>query len=924
MSSEASVRQAPRVSIVMTAYNHASFIRQAIDSCLAQTLADFELIVVNDGSRDATEAIVRTYDDPRIVLISQENRGPSLATNAGILAARGEYVALMSGDDVCEPHRLERQWEASRTHPGAAVFSHVTLIDGDDVPIPDPDWIHQVFNVPPYSRAVIARRFVSHGNILSAPSAFVPRSLLLEAGLMNPALFQLQDFELWLRLLLRTDFYIVPMPLLRYRLHDGSLSRPSAEVATASLNELELVYSAFFRGLTPDQFYEVFDVPRCKHAVCTETFFSLEIAFFLRVFRRPLLDRISNTFLYDALSSGEGADLAHRYFNYAPRAFWNDLKAFDPGLPRPHVPSIRPKRTPGGKAETDGREQSGTAWTRLVSLGLHRFAGAPGLVTRVGRRAYHLRQQMARFGPRFSWTYLGATIARRLLKRLEQPLLEAAIRQYAYHPVANLRRGDHLRGGGTASLALGYYKRAFLTETTLFLQQPATLKQFLGLLREAGRTFELRAAYQRLDSIDMEPKPLDAVFTEADLALFDRYAPEVGPDRPVRHGLFHSVVDIKFLDEWLAENAGSKRVFDQGSTYAFRLPQIYGRPAPVEILRLEVPSSFMATTNDVLVGPGFTVLSDEKQEMIVYEPAAHPRFGNVSGLRGLISTVPGHPGAVRLIMNTSLSVHLPEAVLLSGRCSANYFHWLIEYLPKFLEIEAHGGLDGVPLLIGDRMPFQHYEALFSMSNGDHPVVYLDNSMVASVETLYIPSFSTYVPDDFDSPLWKAGVVSKKHIDFLRARVLGALEASPQLPGKGKRIFVSRARNAGRSMTNEVAILAACKKAGFTVVYPELMSFLEQVACFHEAEVIMGPTGAAFANVVFCQPGTAIYGLTSERNEAFCNFANLATTVGCDFVNVTGPNNRPRSAFANEEEFAHSSFTVPFEKVEAILRSLARS
>lgn len=913
MSSEALRQPNPRVSIVMTTYNHVRFIRQAVESCLAQTMADFELIVVNDGSKDGTEAILRSFDDPRLTVITQANQGPSAAFNTGVLAARGDYVALMSGDDLCEPTRLERQWEASRAHPQAVLFSHVVLIDEDGVPMPPPTWLQEIFNLPALSQTAIALRLVAHGNLFPAPTAFVSRALLLEAGLMNPSLFQLQDFDLWLRLLPRAEFRILPAPLVRYRYHPTNLSRPSHATHVATQNELELVYADFFRSLSLEAFQRLFDVPVIEQEIGARPYLDLEIATFLRVFQRPLFDRLSVSFLFSALSSPEGVAIAERCFNYSPRAFWGDLKLTEPGfrMPAPSPDADRMHRRPG--AEPAATPPDGAPTRSKLERALDK-AGP------VGRRVNRLVEQGSRFGFRFSATYLAATVARRVAKSLEAPLLEASTALYAYHPLANLRLAERLRETSPET-ALRYYKRTFLTETTLFLQRPVYLQQFVSLLKAAGRMAELRSIHQRLSSFDFEPSPVEAVFAEVDLG--DRYKPELYPDHPVRQGLFHSVLGLKPIEAWLSEHGGSCQVFAEPSVYEFTLPKVYGEPAPQEPYRLEVPRSYLATVRDVLVGPGFTVVSPETEDLLLYEPAAHPRFGHVSGLRGLMAPVPGYPDKVRLKMNPSHAVHLPEAILLSGRSALNYYHWLIEYLPKFLEIEAKGGLDGVPLLVSDRMPIQHYEALHALLGKDHPIVYMNPWMLASVETLHIPSFSTYVPDDFDSPLWKAGVVSKRHVEFLRTRFLPTAGGASET-GWGRRIFVSRSRNAGRAMSNEVAIVAAARRAGFRVVFPELMSFDEQVACFHGADVIMGPTGAAFSNVVFCRPGTRVFGLTSERNAAFCNFANLASTVGCDFVNVTGPNNKPRESFPSEEEFAHSSFTVPFAKIEAILHSLDTS
>jgi glycosyltransferase involved in cell wall biosynthesis len=105
-------RSKPVVSVIIPTYNRVGVLRRSIQSVLAQTYRDFELIIVDDGSTDNTEEVVRSYSDPRIRFIRQEkNRGAAVAYNIGIKAAHGEYIALLDSDDEWLPKKLERQME---------------------------------------------------------------------------------------------------------------------------------------------------------------------------------------------------------------------------------------------------------------------------------------------------------------------------------------------------------------------------------------------------------------------------------------------------------------------------------------------------------------------------------------------------------------------------------------------------------------------------------------------------------------------------------------------------------------------------------------------------------------------------------------------------------------------------------------------
>src|SRR5258708_34774335 len=95
----------PKVTVLMPAYNADKYIAEAITSVLEQSFTDFELLIINDGSTDETVNVVRSFNDPRIVLINQDNKGIASALNAGLNCARSPYIARFDADDICYPNR---------------------------------------------------------------------------------------------------------------------------------------------------------------------------------------------------------------------------------------------------------------------------------------------------------------------------------------------------------------------------------------------------------------------------------------------------------------------------------------------------------------------------------------------------------------------------------------------------------------------------------------------------------------------------------------------------------------------------------------------------------------------------------------------------------------------------------------------------
>lgn len=273
-------RVAVPVSVVMTAYNQERFVGEAIGSVLDQTFPDFELVVVNDGSTDGTEAIIHGFHDARLTCISQPNSGESAAIAAGIARAKGRYIAFMDGDDVCHPARLERQLAYLRAQCARVVTSWIELIDDAGAPLHDLPGLLRLANSPPCrTRAeTIARLWA--GNFLWPSSALFERTLLAEAGGVSLTLAQLQDLQLWIELAKRTHIHTIPEPLLSYRVRAGW--------ANASLNpanaprvafEVKQVYRRFFDGLPEEMFRAAFARQLRNPALTGEAAYAAERAF---------------------------------------------------------------------------------------------------------------------------------------------------------------------------------------------------------------------------------------------------------------------------------------------------------------------------------------------------------------------------------------------------------------------------------------------------------------------------------------------------------------------------------------------------------------------------------------------------------------------------------------------------------------------
>jgi glycosyltransferase involved in cell wall biosynthesis len=208
----------PRVSVLMTVYNAEAFLRESIESVLAQTFQDWELVAVDDGSKDSSPAILSRYTDPRVRVIAlQKNIGRTPALRHAFDNARGEYIAVLDADDVCSKERFERQVEfLDRRSDVALVASWVKYIDErgtafeDFKPTTDPQELHDC---------------LGWTNPIVHSSVMYRRAAAAAVGGYSLDLIYAQDFGLVLKLAERHRIAMIGEFLCGWRIVSNSMSR---------------------------------------------------------------------------------------------------------------------------------------------------------------------------------------------------------------------------------------------------------------------------------------------------------------------------------------------------------------------------------------------------------------------------------------------------------------------------------------------------------------------------------------------------------------------------------------------------------------------------------------------------------------------------------------------------------------------------
>lgn len=216
----------PQVSVIIPTYNSARYVVDAVESVLAQTYRDFEVIVIDDGSTDETPEVMKRYGAP-VRYLRQENAGVAAARNRGIAESSGRYVAFLDADDVWLPQKLERQINALAINYGVqACDTGYVLADTTLNPVA----VKRNLRSGSTFKELLLR-----GTVVFIGSVICEKEILERVGGFDPALSQCADWDMWIRVSSQTEFVYIDEALVYYRQHDTNMSR------SASLLELDTI-----------------------------------------------------------------------------------------------------------------------------------------------------------------------------------------------------------------------------------------------------------------------------------------------------------------------------------------------------------------------------------------------------------------------------------------------------------------------------------------------------------------------------------------------------------------------------------------------------------------------------------------------------------------------------------------------------------
>ena len=211
------MKMAKLVSVVMPTFNRRKYLGEAIDSVINQSIDDWELLIIDDGSTDDTEEFLRgAYLDSRIRYFKQENQGQSVARNKGIANSCGTFICFLDSDNRWYPNKLERQLEEFQNHP------NVAMVYGDSKIINAAGEIISCKNISRYSGRVTAKLLAD--NFISMNTTMTRSQVLKDIGGFNTNNHWDEDYDLWLSISIGSKFLYVPDYFGEYRIMGGQIS----------------------------------------------------------------------------------------------------------------------------------------------------------------------------------------------------------------------------------------------------------------------------------------------------------------------------------------------------------------------------------------------------------------------------------------------------------------------------------------------------------------------------------------------------------------------------------------------------------------------------------------------------------------------------------------------------------------------------
>jgi hypothetical protein len=344
-----------------------------------------------------------------------------------------------------------------------------------------------------------------------------------------------------------------------------------------------------------------------------------------------------------------------------------------------------------------------------------------------------------------------------------------------------------------------------------------------------------------------------------------------------------------------------------------KMQQVGKNSTDLTYIPMSKPS--MVVLQNVSVTSGDVITSD--QNLFNIDPASNPAFSFVAGHQEVIVGSPTNLGMAAVLVPKVEGQFIPQGILLSSRADANWFHWLIETLPKLLYLDSEVPSD-VPVIISDRIPETAKESLRLLT--DRIIIEIEASAATRVGNLYISSPILFHPDPVELHLNPVtNTINVEVLNWMRELILSKAEQALSETSGSQLIYISRSSGA-RSLVNSRRVATTLRRLGYVVHDPGQMSFIEQVIAFHSAKSVVIVGGASMANLIFCSEGAAVITLRSEFTVGYKMPEILAGVSGSRVLAISGrpAGNLFRNSFL---EKVHAHYYVGIRALSSLVRQI---
>lgn len=325
----------PKVSILLTSYNHADYVGESIESVLNQTYKDFELYIIDDCSTDNSWNVIKKYKDKRIIAIrNRKNMGKNF-TNELISKFKGEYIAIAHCDDKWEKDKLKKQVEYLDNHKKVgACFTHVKLIDEEGLEIiNENEEKYTNFNIKNKTRYEWLNYFFIYGNKFCHPSVLLRKKVQVGENLQVYGLGAIPDLYRWVKLLLKYDIHIIEEKLtcFRIRINGANTSGRNPENIIRNYYDVYQLLNLYRNIKEKNEFLKVF--PEAKKYVVKN---DIVIEYAFAKICMNVNNSLKNTYtffglnlLFEILQDDEKRNKIEKLYNYTSRDLKKDTGAND-------------------------------------------------------------------------------------------------------------------------------------------------------------------------------------------------------------------------------------------------------------------------------------------------------------------------------------------------------------------------------------------------------------------------------------------------------------------------------------------------------------------------------------------------------------------------------------------------------------------